>query len=354
MFRLTLPKIAILAHLGPSVLALILAPRFGYNFSAEGTFVMLTSIVATLAGFMLSLLIPKSSTGAQADLPDGTLILLSYTLLLVGAVAMAANFFAVRSIPLLNGGIGRIDMSHSILWNIYVLCGIGAFFYAHEIRTAGKTRLIGNFLIAIYVALGLASAWKGTVLFVLILFATPLLHGKQVRTRDLLIAVAAFAILFFAVNGMREGNTISALIRQPMFYLIWGYVNFDSEALSHVSTCIHSIPGFGCQFGLPNEILINPAYNVYSALTPLYIDGGPILVFLVFAIMAFAVNAADRRPRTPFTSYVLFLGVYFFVMAHNGYTFYSKTFLAGIIIVTAVTIVGKIGLRRLPGRPLVK
>lgn len=355
MIRLTLPTLAILAYVVPAILSVTIAPYMGYDFSDEGRLVVLMSVVATIAGFALGTRLPASIGPIKDEqVPVGTLKTLAYILMACGSAAMILNFFSVGSIPLVNKGAGRIGMLGSPLWNIFVLCGLGVFFFAHTMRRTGKIDVVGAVMFSAYLLLAFASAWKGTVIFTAIIFATPLLQGRRIHFVLLLLAGLAFVAFFLTVNGLREGNTLYALIRQPLYYAVWGFVNFDDVAVGHLSDCIHSIPGFGCQFGPSNDILINRAYNVYTALAPLHIDGGLALVILVFGAIAFAITVLNRMPPGLISSYALFAGTYFFAMAHNGYSFYSKTFLAGIIIVTVVTIVAKLSLRGLPGRPLVK
>lgn len=330
MPQINLQLLAILSYIAPALIAIILAPAYGYQFSFNGKAIIATSIFATLLGYIASgLFRPRNYRAIQLDIKTSSAA--AIFLMTIGIAAIVLNFHATQSVPLLNQGMGRLAMSTSPLWNVYIFCGIGLFIYASTINRPGKSSRLSSALAIAYVLLALASAWKGTALYFVFLFAAPLLRNRRIRMKYLLVAGATFTILFFGINGMRSANnSFGDLINQPVYYAIWGFVNFDAEVIGHLSDCLHTIPGFGCRFEVPNATLIIPAFNTYSALAPIYLDGGALLVFVVFFSMALMLGVTARRRDSLINNYVFFLCVYFFFMSHNGYMFYSKTYLVAL------------------------
>jgi oligosaccharide repeat unit polymerase len=340
MLRTNLHQLAILSYVGPALLAVFLAPAYGYSFSPHAVFVILASVAATLSGVIASELVRRRNPKRKrAKLSSQLYRAIAYALIAAGSTAMILNFMSIGSVPLLAKGAGRIAMSANALWNIYIFCGLGLFVYATQIRQSGKPTALGNILSVLYISLAIASAWKGTALFMLTMLATPLMRGRHIKISHVIFAGVTLTLFFFSVNWMRSSNNSFAdLINQPIYYLIWGFVNFDVEAIGHISNCFHSIPGLGCKFEVDNSTLLIPAFNTYSALAPLYLDGGVLLVLLVFFFVSFFLGVSTSFGDGLFTNYVFFLCVYFLFLAHNGYMLYSKTYIACLALLAAISL----------------
>lgn len=199
----------------------------------------------------------------------------------IGAAAMALNFSLQGQLPLLSSGQGRVELQQTLFWNMYILGMLGVFLYSRA--TIGRRQSIrGRTLVAIYILFALLTAWKGTLILALVSYVSPRIRGVSLKIIPLSIGLAALLFIFLAVNVLRSGISFEEGLKQPIFYLIWGFVNFDAEAVGHSSACLHTIPIFGCQFSVENSYLISPTWNVFSALSPIYLDGGVLYVALFF------------------------------------------------------------------------
>jgi hypothetical protein len=151
-----------------------------------------------------------------------------------------------------------------------------------------------------------------------------------------LLGAIALLTALIGVNLMRSDTSFGDVLAQPIYYLIWGFVNFDAEAVGSVSPCVHTVPIVGCQFSVYNSYLISPTWNVFSAISPIYIDGGVVYVAIFFLIAGFALGHFEQSPSSSLNDYFYFVFNYFFLMAHNGYAFYSNTFFVSLGIIAII------------------
>jgi oligosaccharide repeat unit polymerase len=334
--RFSFSFLALSAYIIPALLAVLFSSTYGYDLTSTGLLVILLSVGATLTGAILGSARPRSIPKLirRPQIPVGFPHLLGYSFLIVGLISISIDFYLVGSIPILSNGTGRIELQHSFLWNIYILCAFGVFLYSFSSYWSGHRRL-GLALSVLYIFAALISAWKGTFLFILILFLTPYVKYMRIPLFYITISVISILTLFFLVNYFRSDTPIDHVAQQLMYYLIWGFVNFDAEALNSTSVCLHTIPIVGCMFSVNNDLLISPTWNVFSALSPIYLDGGPVYVFLFFLVLSFLLTYLERRSTSISGTYFYFLLIYWFIVAHNGYSFYSSSLIlsAGMSIV---------------------
>ncbi|WP_068929484.1 hypothetical protein, partial [Acinetobacter pittii] len=117
-------------------------------------------------------------------------------------------------------------------------------------------------------------------------------------------------------------------------YFFYGFENFVRIAPIYTSECLHSVPLLNseCQFTYDNDSLVNPTFNVYTALMPIYADGGSVLVGLIFFVFSFLIGLIKDYKNSFFITFLFYLAHYFFMMAHNGYVFNSGSFVVLLIL----------------------
>lgn len=315
----------------PAITSILVVPELGYEFSDTGIKVILLSVIMAVFGYVFG---TSASRRRQSNYRLGacrSYIRVANSLLVVGVVCAILDFAKIGAIPLFADNEARVALVGSFLWNGYILGAAGLFLLSF-CRSKTKVSRMSTVLVVVYLLLALISGWKGTFLNFLLLLMVPRLKGKQIPVFYLAIAIVPFSALFIAVNILRAQATLDDVFAQPLYYIYWGFVNFDSLSLQATSNCIHSVPLIRCKFTVDDGDFLSSTWNVYTALTPLYIDGGRILVGCAFFALGALLAILERIAGSLTRDYLYYLCFYFFYLAHNGYAFYSSSF--------AVTFIG--------------
>ncbi len=331
--RLRLSTVSYLAYALPALLATALLPKLGYVFSEEGSFAIFASIAAGCLGLLSAGLIVGRTR--RLDLPrwNRTDHSLSIFLMLAGLAAIAANFAIVGQIPLISSGSGRIELQETYLWNVYVIGSLGLLMYS-RVTIGQRHGRFGKFLVSTYIISAIMTAWKGTFILFLVAYLCPRLRHQSVRFDHLIVGATSGFFLLVLINLLRAEASLTEVLAQPVYYLTWGFVNFDTEAIGHSSSCLYTVPLLGCQFAVDNRYLLNSTWNVLTALSPIYIDGGIVYIFIFFFFIGALVRVTENLRSSLLIDYLYFVSCYFLLLAHNGYAFYSRSFFlaAGVII----------------------
>lgn len=329
--KFSISQLGILLYVIPALSSFFVVPLLGHDYSPAGGDAIFSSAVASVLGYLSSKIFAPHNIENINSHPCKSYLFYSYVFLSFGIVCALINFLRIGSLPLLSGNQARVDLQNSILWNLYILGSIGVFLFSFaEMRR--KASKIGWYLLLLYFFLALLSAWKGTLLNFLFLFFMPRYKSIKISSLKIFYFSIFFLLLFVFINGLRDGNFASTLT-QPVFYTYWGFVNFDNSATTSVSNCLHSIPLFGCKFSVDDKDLLISTWNVYTALTPLYVDGGIFLIISVFFMFGFFSGYFERRKNRLLFDYLSYLSFYFFFLAHNGYIFYSSFYFSTLFLI---------------------
>lgn len=264
-------------------------------------------------------------------LPYKSYLTYSYFLLSLGIFFGILNLINIGSIPLFssNQNEARAELQKSILWNAYIFLSIGIFIFSFSIMRKKASR-IGWFLLIFYILLALMSGWKGVFLNFIFLFLLPRYKNLRISASKIFYFLIFFILIFVIVNGIRSQSFYSAF-GQPIYYIYWGFINFDINAIPATSECLHSVPIFGCKFFVDNSNLLDPTWNVYTALSPLYIDGGIFLITLVFFLFGFFSGYFEKTKSRLTYNFIHYASFYFLFFSHNGYLFYSSFYISALI-----------------------
>lgn len=344
----SISRLGILLYVIPALSSFFVVPMLGYSYSSAGGIVIFSSALAAILGYVLSALIPGKEYSNSRH-PSKSYLLFSYILMAVGILSSILNHLRIGSIPLLSGNQSRVELQNSILWNIYILCSVGIFIFSFA-SIRHKPKKIGWQLLVGYLILALASAWKGVLVNFLFLYFLPRFKNSKISILTILLAATIFAAMFLLINGLRGGDFLSTL-SQPIFYIYWGFVNFDSTASFATSSCLHSLPLIGCKFSVDDSDLIVSTWNVYTALSPIYIDGGLPLVIGVFFFFGFLSGFFEKSKNRLVFDYLQYVAFYFFFLAHNGYIFYSSVYFSALFIILVVEHMSKY-FKKIPRPPV--
>ena len=180
--------------------------------------------------------------------------------------------------------------------------------------------------IFIYFLFCFFSGWKATVVNLVFILAIHRLKVFGISIKAILLSTLIFMMMFFIVNFFRGGMTGINLM-EPIFYSIFGFYNYSFIASGSYPDCLYSLSVVsGCKFVFDNALLPIPTWNVYTALTPLYIDGGDRYIGVYFLLAGFFLSVSARIKNSIFLNFVYFTSVVFFFYAHNGYLFDSNIY----------------------------
>lgn len=334
-----MPVLALLLYAMPALSALWVTPILGYEFSNAGIVVLVASVMSSVVGYFLSKFVHVNEVDGQDSHPNKSYLQISYLILSVGIAAGLLNFARIGSFPLFSGNEARVMLQSSFLWNLYILCSIGIFIFSFAESRRGATK-VGWFLFGFYIFLALMSAWKGVLLNFIFLFFLPRYKNSYLTVSRLLKLFFYFIVAFVFINSLRGGSFLST-IYQPLFYIYWGFVNFDSVAIGASSSCLHSLPVVGCNFYVDDAQLISQTWNVYTALSPLYVDGGLPLVCFVFFIFGFVLGFSKRKSNRLLYDYLFYVSFYYFFLSHNGYLLYSSFYFSALLLLIFLEFVAK-------------
>jgi hypothetical protein len=148
--RIKLSIISLTAFVFPALLALIVAPSFGYTFSDKGHLTIVISVIASALGYVASHLPKRRMIRPRIFRQNRTDTYFSLTLISIGVCAIFANFAINGAIPLLSSGDSRVALQATILWNLFILGNLGVFLYSRS--TIGHPQsLKGRSLIAVFI-----------------------------------------------------------------------------------------------------------------------------------------------------------------------------------------------------------
>ncbi|WP_252720684.1 hypothetical protein, partial [Acinetobacter sp. RIT698] len=212
-------------------------------------------------------------------------------------------------------------------WNLFTFSSmVGLFFsgYVYFILNVKFDKII-KYSIFLLFFLTFLTGWKGVLINYLLIFFSYYIFYIKIKVSLLLKIFVIFLLIFFGINALRSGLYTVSFV-ELFNYLFYGFENFSRIAPSYTSECLHSIPLFNCQFTYDNLKLINPTFNVYTALMPIYADGKSVLVGFVFFLCAFLLGLIKDYKNSFFFAFLFYLLHYFFMIAHNGYVFNSGSF----------------------------
>ena len=330
--RFSISQLGILLYVVPALSFFFIGPILGYEYSHAGGGAIFCSAAAVVFGYLASFLF-RPPVKQSVRMPYKSYLVYSKLILMLGLACAILNMVRVGEIPLFSGNQNQVraELQGSFLWNVYIFCSIGIFIFSTSQLKRNPGR-IGWVLICTYIILALLSGWKGVFLNFIFLFLVPRYKNIRIPVSAVLRFSLFFFAVFFIVNGIRSGGFISALA-QPVYYIYWGFVNFDIYAVPADSSCLHSVPFFGCKFEVDNAELVDPTWNVYTSLAPLYIDGGALLVSVVFFVFGFFSGYFERREGRLLYGFLCYVSFYFLFFSHNGYLFYSSFYILSSILV---------------------
>lgn len=335
----SISQLGVLLYVIPAFTSFFVVPILGYEFSHAGGRAIIYSATAAIFGYFISFKLTVKKKKYGITHPNKSYLNYSYILLLVGIFCAILNFLRVGVIPIFGGNDARVLLQNSFLWNIYIFCSVGIFLFSFsELRY--KAGRVGWGLLFSYMLLALLSAWKGVLLNFMFLFFLPRYKNMKISAPKAFNIFVCFLSVFALVNGLRSGDFFSTLA-QPVFYIYWGFVNFDNSAISAASNCLHSIPVFGCKFAVDDSDLIISTWNVYTALTPLYVDGGVYLIVIVFFVFGFSAGFFEKTQNRLLFDYLHYMSFYFFFLAHNGYMMYSSSYFSALILILFIEFFAK-------------
>lgn len=331
---------ALLGYIIPALSAPYALYILGFDLSRQATITIFISAFAGIVGYISGGIYSKRRlTGITRN---ERLISkpLSNIILSIGLLAICGLFISTKSIPLITGGDDRLLLQNSILWNIYILSSVGL--YLRCITSDKSDGWKKNILSNLYLISAFLTAWKGTLFLFLIMRFLPNARGKRFNLINYILFSILFLVIFVFINGFRNDRLDSALY-DPIYYAYWGFVNFDTGALVGSSGCLHTLPLIGCQFAIDNSDLINSTFNVFTALSPIYRDGGDFLVFIFFAIFGFLVRATDFKTNSLLSGYFFVVSCYFFLFSTNGYIFNSSFYISAFLLLLIVKLLSAQG-----------
>lgn len=319
--------VAISLYVLPALIYLYLTNLSKIRFYESSFFAIQVSLFFTFFGFLLGIFLSKKIKFKLIDFSSKKYFFIINILL---SVAILSIFFQLlkHGIPLLNNSL-RADIQQGILWNIFTFSSMLSLFLSSYVYFVLKEKL--NFFIKLMIfvlfILTVLTGWKSTLLNYIFIFSSFFILYSKINISILLKAFFSFLVIFFGINALRSG--IYSISFEELFnYFFYGFENFVRIAPVYTAECLHSVPllNSNCQFVYDNNSLINPTFNVYTALMPIYADGGAILVGFVFFMFSFILGLMKDYKNSFFIAFLFYLSHYFFMMAHNGYVFNSGSF----------------------------
>lgn len=275
---------------------------------------------------------------------------------LISFFSFSLLFILLKNFPLLSGNVLEnrmlIQNINPIVWTITQLS-----FLSSSISSALKQNknwsnlsILLFYIIFIFIVL---AGWRNYILMYLLYFFIPYLFVKKINLIKIFFFVGAF-FLFFSIIGFLRGDFgDSSLGFENVFTMIGLYIypNFlNFETLSGEQFNYHTLYTF--QFMLkplleffdfntvPPQTNIN-AFNVSTAMSVLYQDGGLVNIFFTTFFMGFFLRRGRSLPvkntLDNFWRSTLIIVLIFF---HNGWVLlnFMPTFITIFFIILIVTI----------------
>lgn len=331
--------LALLLYLVPALSSYPAIRWLDGSLNSDAIFAIYLSAVSSIFGYSVGNILHRRNMKHEGHWNFTILTLAAYALLILAIISSALNFYRIGSFPLFSGNIERLRLWESFLWNLTVIGSSGVFLISWIKANSSRISLkFGWALISIYILLTLLSGWKGTLVNGIIMAMSPFMKNKRIGATFIATSFAALLILFYTVNSIRSDFSPWDA---PLYYIYWGFVNFSDLAFQNFDDCLYSVPVFGCHFNATPDQLTNPTWNVFTALTPLYLDGGLLLVGIFFFVSAYLLAWSSKRFNSLLSDYIFYLMTYLFFLAHNGYIFDSKSYLLIFILFWCLTFVAR-------------
>ncbi|MFV5516117.1 hypothetical protein [Acinetobacter gerneri] len=331
MLKVRFNVVAIFLYLFPALLYLYLTNLSKVNFYDESLFAIKVSVFFTVGGFLLGLMLSRKLTFKLINYSSNFYLLSAKFLILIAILSISIQLLKF-GIPVFNNSI-REYILNGIFWNIFTFSSMVGLFFSSYLYFSQNIKFdkFFKFLLFLLFFLTFLTGWKSVLINCILIFFSFFILYKNIKITLLMKIFFTFLVIFFGINALRSGNyTVSFL--ELFNYLFYGFENFSRIAPSYSSNCLHSIPLFNCQFSYDNAQLINPTFNVYTALMPIYADGKSLLVGLVFFSCAFLLGLIRDYKNSFFIFFLFYLLHYFFMMAHNGYVFNSGSFFIVLVL----------------------
>lgn len=325
--------VAISLYILPALIYLYLTNLSNIVFYEPSLFAVHISLFFTIIGFFCGSLLSSRLSFKLFDFPPKIYFLIIKLLLSFAIISISIQLVKY-GIPLLNNSL-RADIQQGYLWNIFTFCSMLSLFFSSYVFFVLhiKFDFYIKSLIILLIILTILTGWKSVLLNYIFIFSSFFVLYKKMKLSILLKAFLAFLVIFFGINAIRSG--IYTINFEEFFsYFFYGFENFVRIAPSYTSECLHSIPLLNteCQFSYDNESLINPTFNVYTALMPIYADGGSFLVGFMFFTFSFLLGLLKDYRNSFFITFIFYLTHYFFMMAHNGYALNSGSFIILLVL----------------------
>lgn len=330
--------IALAAYLIPAAIYLITTTLSNFDAYSKQILTIKVSVLLSILGLILGSFFSVNASFKMRKFTDNFYISLSKTFIILATISISLQLIRY-GIPLFQNNL-RAAIQIGILWNIYTFSSmLGLFFSSYVCFSLRiKPDILLKSLIFLLFVLTLLTGWKGTLLNYLLIFGSYYILYRRLPVFLLFKGLLLFLVMFFSVNALRTG-LYTASFTELYNYIYYGFENFVRIFSSYYSDCLHSVPLINCPFTYDNDLLIYSTFNVYSALTPLYSDGGIYLVSIVFFSFGFLLSLLKNLNNSFFISFFFYLMHYFFLIAHNGYIFNSGSFVIILIILLFVDIV---------------
>lgn len=325
--------VAISLYILPALIYLYLTNLSKITFYGPSLFAIQVSLFFTVMGFFFGTIFSRRLSFKLFDFPP-KLYLFIIKLLLSFAIVSISIQLLKHGIPLLNNNL-RADIQQGYLWNVFTLCSMLSLFFSSYVYFVLNIKFDFYIkgLIFLLLILTILTGWKSTLLNFIFIFSSFFVLYRKIKLSILLKAFFGFLIIFFGINAIRSG-VYSINFEEFFNYFFYGFENFVRIAPIYTSECLHSVPLLNseCQFTYDNDSLVNPTFNVYTALMPIYADGGSVLVGLIFFVFSFLIGLIKDYKNSFFITFLFYLAHYFFMMAHNGYVFNSGSFIVLLIL----------------------
>lgn len=329
--------VAISLYLIPALMYLFITNLHKIYFYQESIFAIQASIFFAITGFLIGFIFSSKKKFKLKDYSDFFYINSAKFLIICGILSVSFQLIKY-GIPVFNNNI-REYIQQGVMWNIFTFSSIIGLFVSSYICFSLKIKvdIFFKVLIVFLFFLTFLTGWKGVLINYILIFFSYFIFYKKIQVILLFKIGFSFLLIFFGINALRSGiYNISFL--ELFNYLFYGFENFVRIAPSYSSDCLHSISLFGCPFVYNNDALINPTFNVYTALMPLYADGGVVLVGFIFFLFSFLLMFVKDLKNSFFVSFLFYLMHYFFIIGHNGYVFNSGGFVIALIVLFFVDV----------------
>lgn len=297
----------------------------GGSISLNAKYVIYWSVIAIAVGAIIPQAIkwPKLQMKIHCKSEEKIYKWLARILMATGIICVWINFALIWNIPLVGGNDVREVFTESLFWNAFIFCSLGVFVEGYRSRVYYDDSL-NRKLVIFYLISSVLTGWKAALINILLMYVTAKHLDQKINILKLFSLLFLIAGVFLLINFLRAGGGDWG--GQELFlYMYWGFVNFSNIAFNEKSDCFYTNVFSDCKFVYDNSMLENQTWNVYTALTPIYIDGGVLYVGLYFFTISLIYFVSGKVSGSLFFAYMKYLSMYFIFIAHNGYYFNSRS-----------------------------